>query len=128
MKIYGLNTLQAGLTYLAFGIASALTSYGAGKITDYDYRKTVVAHGFTINKASGDKLLEFPIEKARLRTVWLHLRIINISLGVWMGIADARSPICAAHNAVPHWPGRYRHLQRVQHANRRPSSKRTSDG
>jgi hypothetical protein len=66
MKIYGLNTLQVGLTYLAFGIASALASYGAGKISDYDYRKTALAHGFSINKVSGDKLLEFPIEKARL--------------------------------------------------------------
>jgi hypothetical protein len=51
-----------GLTCLA----SALASYGAGKITDYDYRKAAVAHGFNISKVSGDKLLEFPIEKARL--------------------------------------------------------------
>jgi multidrug resistance protein len=79
MKIYGLNTLQVGLTYLAFGVASALASYGAGKITDYDYRKTALAHGFSINKVSGDKLLEFPIEKARLRTVWCYIFISSTS-------------------------------------------------
>lgn len=79
MKTYGLDTLQVGLTYLAFGTASALASYGAGKITDYDYRKTAVAHGFTINKVSGDKLIDFPIEKARLRSVWYYIFISSTS-------------------------------------------------
>ena len=79
MKIYGLNTLQVGLTYLAFGTASAFASYGAGKITDYDYRQTALAHGFTINKISGDKLTEFPIEKARLRSVWYYIFISSTS-------------------------------------------------
>ena len=47
----------------------------------------------------------------------VHLTYTGVHLAhkrVPYGRADARSPICAAHNAVPHWPGRYRHLQRVQ--------------
>jgi predicted MFS family arabinose efflux permease len=79
MKIYGLNTLQVGLAYLAFGVASAFASYGAGRITDYDYRKTALAHGFTIDKVSGDKLVEFPIEKARLRSVWYYIFVSSTS-------------------------------------------------
>ena len=79
MKIYGLTTLQVGLTYLAFGVASALASYGAGRITDYDYRKTATAHGFTINKVSGDKVVDFPIEQARLRSVWYYIAMSSTS-------------------------------------------------
>jgi multidrug resistance protein len=96
MKTYGLNTLQAGLTYLAFGIASAVASYGAGKITDYDYRKTASAHGFSINNVSGDKLMEFPIEKARLRSVWYYIFISSTST-LGYGWAVQRR----AHLAVP---------------------------
>ena len=79
MKIYGLNTLQVGLTYLAFGVASALASYGAGRITDYGYRKTASGNGLAINKTSGDKPAEFPIEKARLRSVWYYIFISSTS-------------------------------------------------
>lgn len=96
MKIYGLNTLQAGLTYLAFGIASAVASYGAGEFTDYDYRKTASAYGFLINKISGDKLMEFPIEKARLRSIWYYI-FISSSSTLGYGWAVQRR----AHLAVP---------------------------
>jgi hypothetical protein len=88
--------LQAGLTYLAFGIASAVASYGAGKITDYDYRETASAHGFSINNVSGDKLVEFLIEKARVRSVWYD-RFISSTSTLGYGWAVQRR----AHLAVP---------------------------
>lgn len=88
MQRYGLNALQAGLCFLAYGVATISSSYAvgelnsrmnklgvlrtdlrAGKVIDYDYR-TVAGHmGITINTVSGDSIAEFPIERARIRSV-----------------------------------------------------------
>lgn len=42
-----------------------------GKILDRDYRITAQTRGFSINKKEGDELLNFPIEEARLRSLFL---------------------------------------------------------
>jgi hypothetical protein len=44
-----------------------------GLIIDRDYQKTAAAAGFTINKTKGDDLSDFPIEKARLRSIWYFM-------------------------------------------------------
>ena len=94
MSIYGLNALQVGLTYLPYGIACGIASYvvgnslsnkfcfkspwlkrSAGKIIDHDYRKTADRAGITIDRAKGDDLAKFPIEKARLRSIWYFIAI-----------------------------------------------------
>ncbi|EJT52221.1 multidrug transporter, Qdr2p [Trichosporon asahii var. asahii CBS 2479] len=62
-KVYGLNDLQNGLTFLANGFGCMLGTLTTGKILNHDYRR--VKDGFT-----GDPV-DFPIEHARLRTVWL---------------------------------------------------------
>jgi multidrug resistance protein len=72
---YGLRILEVGFCYLASGAATAIASYGVGKIADYDYRQTAKAHGISIDHIKGDDLNEFPIEEARLRTVWLYIFI-----------------------------------------------------
>ncbi|KAI4267006.1 MAG: hypothetical protein L6R35_006887, partial [Caloplaca aegaea] len=100
MDLYGLNALQAGLTYLPYGIACGVTSFligmlvfhslkpglltkrdsncTAGKVMDRDYRVTAAAVGFTIDRTSGDDLTEFPIEKARLRSIWYYVTVSTI--------------------------------------------------
>ena len=70
---YGLTILEVSFCYLAFGPATAIASYGVGMITDYDYRQTALAHDLSIGRVRGDDLSKFPIEKARLRTVWLYI-------------------------------------------------------
>ena len=72
---YGLSILEVGFCYLAFGSATTIASYGVGMITDYDYRQTARAHDLSIDRVRGDDLSEFPIEKARLRTVWLYISV-----------------------------------------------------
>jgi len=52
-----------------------LTRYLAGKIIDRDYRKTAASVGFTVDKVKGDDLTKFPIEKARLRSIWYFIAI-----------------------------------------------------
>ncbi|KAL8833152.1 MAG: hypothetical protein Q9170_004454 [Blastenia crenularia] len=75
MRIYGLDALQVGLTYLPYGIACGIASFLVGKIMDYDYRKTAARAGFTIDKRKGDELAKFPIERARLRSIWYYVII-----------------------------------------------------
>ncbi len=72
---YGLSVLEVGFCYLAFGSATAIAAYGVGMITDYDYRQTARAHDLSIDRVRGDELSRFPIEKARLRTVWLYILV-----------------------------------------------------
>lgn len=99
MDLYGLNALQAGLTYLPYGIACAVasflvgkspkltgswdqarldTNYNAGKVMDQDYRKTAAMVGFAVDKTKGDDLAKFPIEKARLRSIWYYISISTV--------------------------------------------------
>lgn len=42
---------------------------------DHDYKVTAAAIGFTIDKTKGDDLARFPIEKARLRSIWYFVSI-----------------------------------------------------
>jgi hypothetical protein len=44
-----------------------------GLIIDRDYQKTAAAAGITVNKTKGDNLTDFPIEKARLRSIWYFM-------------------------------------------------------
>lgn len=62
-KVYGLNDVENGLTFLANGFGCMLGTLTTGKILNHDYRR--VKDGFT-----GDPV-DFPIEHARLRTVWI---------------------------------------------------------
>ncbi|KAI4151127.1 MAG: hypothetical protein L6R39_002109 [Caloplaca ligustica] len=42
------------------------------KVMDHDYKNTAAANGFTVDKTTGDDLTNFPIEKARLRSIWYY--------------------------------------------------------
>ncbi|RSL88333.1 hypothetical protein CEP52_015265 [Fusarium oligoseptatum] len=71
MDIYHLNKWQAGLIYLPFGIGAIISTLVSSKWIDHDYRVVAKAHGLPINKVSGDNLLHFPIEEARIRSAFL---------------------------------------------------------
>lgn len=49
-----------------------------GMVIDRDYRITAQAVGFTIDKKKGDDLRRFPIEKARLRSIWYFMALLII--------------------------------------------------
>lgn len=71
MDIYNLNKWQAGLIYLPFGLGAIVSTLVSSKWIDHDYRVVAKAHGLPINKVSGDDLLHFPIEEARIRSALL---------------------------------------------------------
>lgn len=72
-EVHELSVLQSGLCYLSFGVSCAAASYGVGQIANYDYRATAKAHGLAVDRVKGDEILQFPIEKARLRTIWVYI-------------------------------------------------------
>ncbi|KAF2239360.1 MFS general substrate transporter [Viridothelium virens] len=80
IKIYNFNELQAGLIYLPFGFACLSSSFLSGRLLDYDYAKTAKAHGFVADRRHGEELGQFPLEKARLRSVFVLLTITSGSL------------------------------------------------
>ncbi len=93
---YGLGILEAGFCYLAFGSATAIASYGVGMITDYDYRTTALVYNFSIDRVRGDDLNKFPIEMARLPTVWLYRFVSATATLVYGWTLEYRT-----HLAVP---------------------------
>ena len=47
---------------------------------NHDYRVVVRKNNFEINKPSGDDLAQFPIEKARFRSIWYVLGAAGLSM------------------------------------------------
>ncbi|KAK3306436.1 major facilitator superfamily domain-containing protein [Chaetomium strumarium] len=68
--IYHLTDLQIGLCYLPYGLGCCVAAISQGYILDSNYRRTARKIGFTIDYKRGDDLREFPIEKARLMSVY----------------------------------------------------------
>lgn len=65
--IYQLNEFQVGLTYVPRGIGIIVGGYTAGKLMDYNYKIIAKKIGWKVDKVAGDDLLQFPIERARVR-------------------------------------------------------------
>ena len=74
-SIYGLNTVQAGLCYLPFGVGAALAVFINGRVLDWNYSRTCRRLGLSVDKRKGADLADFPIERARIDLVWPQLYI-----------------------------------------------------
>jgi MFS family permease len=95
IEIYIISELQAGMCYLPFGVGSCVGAYCSGTIMNYDYRTTARERGITINVNGGDNLTEFPIEKARFRSIWYSISasgICTIGYGWALQIRTVRTP------------------------------------
>ena len=93
IELYRLNQLQAGLIYLPFGIGCTLAALASGKLIDRDYRKTAESHNLPVDRVRGDDLRSFPIEQARLRSVFLPLILAVVSV-VGFGWALDKRAVC----------------------------------
>jgi len=96
IEIYHFSVLQAGTIYLPCGVGSILASYFTGlppfpaiekpyllllgQVLNRDYKLTAKAHNIVIDKLRGDDLSKFPIEKARLRSVWFFVILCAICI------------------------------------------------
>ncbi|WVQ62802.1 uncharacterized protein L199_000950 [Kwoniella botswanensis] len=83
--IYGLGEIDIGLTSLANGAGCMLGTLTTGKLLDRDYKRIKQKH----SSAEDD----YPIEQARLRTVWLWSPLQWISVIVFAWTTDKHSHI-----------------------------------
>ncbi|KAK8034978.1 hypothetical protein PG993_009973 [Apiospora rasikravindrae] len=92
IQIYKLNYLQAGLIYLPAGVGGILVASLIGRLLDHDYKLTARKHGVDADRGKEDNLDGFPIEEARLRSVW-YLMALSILATIGYGWALDRKSI-----------------------------------
>lgn len=80
IEIYDLQEWQAGLIYLPFGLGGTVSTFFSGPLLDGAYRRARIARGLSTNKAIGDDLDNFPVERARLCTIWIPLMMTVCSV------------------------------------------------
>lgn len=80
IEIYDLQEWQAGLIYLPFGLGGTVSTFFSGPLLDGAYRRARIARGLSTDKAVGDDLDNFPVERARLCTIWIPLMMTVCSV------------------------------------------------
>ena len=78
IHLYSLNYLTAGLLYIPSGIGGIIAAYLNGRLLNYDYRMTARKYRLPVSKTS-DNLARFPIERARLRSVFAFLALSAVA-------------------------------------------------
>lgn len=78
IQVYDLNYLTAGLTYLPMGIGGMFAAYFTGKMLDHDYRVTTKKLDMP-SKPPTASIANFPIEKARLRSIFPVVLVSSIT-------------------------------------------------
>ena len=78
--IYKLNQWEAGLIYLPFGLGGVASTFISGRLLDKAYCKSRIERGLSTDKAVGDDLDDFFIEKARLRVIWIPMLVTTCSI------------------------------------------------
>ncbi|OIW34840.1 multidrug resistance protein [Coniochaeta ligniaria NRRL 30616] len=96
VEIYGLKQWQISLVYLPFGIGAAVSTFFSGPMMDAAYRHARSSRGLPTNKAAGDDLDTFPIEKARLGIMWPVLSVTVLTLVAHGWVLEYRQ-----HIAIP---------------------------
>lgn len=90
--IYGLSEIQIGLCFLCQGVGCILGSFVEGKILDHNFAIVAKQSGF--DKATRCKLpTDFPIFKARLRSLWVNAGLMQIITLIYGWILFIRAPL-----------------------------------
>lgn len=80
IRIYSLNYLEGGLLYIPSGVGGISAALSTGKLLDRDFRRVARSQG--LEEASSRKdlndLSDFPIERARLSSVFILLAVSTI--------------------------------------------------
>lgn len=87
-QTYGLSEIQIGLTFIANGVGCIIGTLTTGRFLDYDYKRA--KKNYTGSEET------FPLEQARLRTIWLWSGLQCASVLVFGWTLDER-----VHMLVP---------------------------
>lgn len=100
-SVYSLNYLNAGLIYLPSGIGGLIAALLTGRLLDYDYQRVARSLPQDDDAASSGRsrtandLLTFPIEKARLHSIFPFLCIASAATIGYGWTLEARTHIAA---------------------------------
>ena len=75
IDVYNLNEWQAGIIYLPFGVGGTASTFFSGPLLNTAYRSARTERGLSTDKAVGDDLDKFDVEKARLRVIWAPMLV-----------------------------------------------------
>ncbi|KAL4901338.1 major facilitator superfamily domain-containing protein [Aspergillus multicolor] len=73
VPIYSLSQWEAGLIYIPFGVGGIVSTFVSGRMLNSAWRDARLKRGLPLDKGRGDDLDNFPVEKARLRVVWVPM-------------------------------------------------------
>ncbi|KKA23750.1 Major facilitator superfamily transporter [Rasamsonia emersonii CBS 393.64] len=75
IALYDYGELQAGLVYIPFGVGCLIASLLLGKLLDHDYARVAKAQNARAGNTRPNELENFPIEKARLRSIFYPVSV-----------------------------------------------------
>lgn len=101
IEIYHFDQLQVGLIYLPFGVGAIISTVVSGRWIDHDYRVVAKAHGLPINKVVGDDILHFPIEEARMRSIFIPTFSTLVAVVVYGWLVDKHT--VSQHSYAKRW-------------------------
>ncbi|KAI0433022.1 multidrug resistance protein [Xylaria sp. FL1042] len=88
IEIYDLSQWQADLIYLPFSLGGTVSTFFSTPLLDDAYRAAREKRGLDTDKATGDDLDNFPIEKARLSVMWIPMILTAASVGKVCGLTS----------------------------------------
>ncbi|KAF3939011.1 hypothetical protein ABW19_dt0205565 [Dactylella cylindrospora] len=91
-EIYGYNELQIGLCYISMGTGGIISSILTGKLIDRDFRITGEREGIKVDRKKLEDMAKFPIEKARLKSIW-WMMAVNVAGIIAYGWALNTRPV-----------------------------------
>ena len=91
--IYGFNDLQIGLSYIPYGSGCVVASFLCGKLIDINYKRMAKINNITIDRKRGDDLKDFPIEKARVQTMYPLLALGIAALVAYGWVLQVEAPL-----------------------------------
>lgn len=79
-QIYNFNALQIGLCFLPMGTGCFLAPMIAGKLMDYNFRRTAAKHNITIRSGKPTDLKDFPLERCRIQIALPCVVLLDVVL------------------------------------------------
>ncbi|KAI7900386.1 major facilitator superfamily domain-containing protein [Cokeromyces recurvatus] len=90
--IYNMSEIQIGLCFLCQGVGCVLGSFVEGRLLNRDFRIIAKQSGFE-NTTRGKLPIDFPIFKARLRSVWINAGLIQVITLFYGWMLYIRAPL-----------------------------------
>lgn len=94
-KIYGYNSLQIGLCFLPLGTGCLVATPLAGKLMDWNFRRTARSVGVQIIKGKVQDLRGFPLEQTRIQIALPLIAIGDVALLCYGWVMQVETSLAA---------------------------------